>query len=65
MRRLCKKLEQGEVIQLGRHRLMCGDSSNPEDLEKLLTDTNKKETEDIDLILTDPPYLISYQSNCT
>ncbi len=27
--------QQGDVYELGRHRLMCGDSSSPEDVEKL------------------------------
>lgn len=42
--------KQGDIWQLGRHRLMCGDSTSVTDIEKLL-DGNK-----IDLVLTDPPY---------
>ena len=42
--------KQGDIWQLGRHRLMCGDSTNIDDVEKLM-DGNK-----IDLVLTDPPY---------
>jgi len=40
----------GQVYQLGRHRLMCGDATKIEDVEKL---TNGVLT---DLVLTDPPY---------
>lgn len=40
----------GEVYTLGRHRLMCGDATNQEDLDKLTGDKI------IDLVLTDPPY---------
>jgi DNA modification methylase len=44
----------GDVYQLGRHRLMCGDSTRIEDVEKLMD--GKK----ADLFLTDPPYGVSY-----
>lgn len=40
----------GEVYQLGRHRLMCGDSTKIEDVEKLM---NGKKA---DMVFTDPPY---------
>lgn len=40
----------GEVYQLGRHRLMCGDSTKIEDVEKLM-DGHKA-----DMVFTDPPY---------
>ncbi len=40
----------GEVYQLGRHKLMCGDATKIEDVEKL---TDGVLT---DLVLTDPPY---------
>ncbi len=44
------KAKLGDIYQLGRHRLMCGDSTSIEDVENLL-DGNK-----IDMVLTDPPY---------
>lgn len=44
----------GEVYQLGRHRLTCGDSTNYGDLVKLMND-NKA-----DLVFTDPPFNLSY-----
>ena len=46
----------GDVYILGEHRLLCGDSTNPEDLKRLL------EGEQIDCLLSDPPYGVSYQS---
>jgi DNA modification methylase len=47
--------KRGEVYQLGRHRLMCGDSTKIEDVEKLMD--GKK----ADMVLTDPPYGIGYK----
>lgn len=44
------KAKPGDVYLLGRHRLMCGDSTKPEDVEKLM-DGNKA-----DMVFTDPPY---------
>ena len=49
--------KRGEVYQLGRHRLMCGDSTKIEDVEKLMD--GKK----ADMVFTDPPYGYSYESN--
>ena len=42
--------QPGDVWVLGNHRLMCGDSSNPEDLDRLLNGAK------IHLCNTDPPY---------
>lgn len=47
----------GEVYQLGRHRVMCGDSTKIEDVEKLMD--GKK----ADMVFTDPPYGIGYDDN--
>lgn len=44
----------GEVYQLGRHRLMCGDSTKIEDVEKLMNGQKA------DMVFTDPPYGIEY-----
>jgi site-specific DNA-methyltransferase (adenine-specific) len=44
----------GEVYQLGRHRIMCGDSTKIEDVEKLMD--GKK----ADMLLTDPPYGMNF-----
>jgi DNA modification methylase len=46
------KAKPGDIYQLGNHRLMCGDSTKEEDVDKL---ANSKE-EIIDTVFTDPPY---------
>ena len=51
------RIKPGEVWQLGRHRLMCGDSTSEEDLAKLVGDDL------VDLIETDPPYNVDYHSS--
>lgn len=45
----------GYTYKLGRHRLMCGDSTKVEDVKKLMNDNLA------DLYLTDPPYNVSYE----
>lgn len=45
----------GDVYQLGEHRLMCGDSTVLADVQKLV------DGEEIDLLLTDPPYNVDYK----
>ena len=47
----------GQVYQLGRHRLMCGDSTNINDVEKLCGGAV------IDMLLTDPPYNVNYEGS--
>ena len=49
------KAKQGDIYRLGRHFLMCGDSTSVEDVEKL---TNGAK---IDLLITDPPYNVAYE----
>lgn len=44
----------GDVYMLGDHRLMCGDSIKPEDVEKLMAG------DVADMVFTDPPYGVSY-----
>lgn len=51
------KTKPGDIYQLGRHRLMCGDSTSIDAVEKLMAG------EKADLWLTDPPYGVAYQSN--
>lgn len=46
----------GDVWILGKHRLLCGDATNPEDV-KALMDGKKA-----NLILTDPPYNVGFES---
>lgn len=45
----------GELFELGtaKHRLICGDSTDPADLENLLDGAK------VDLLLTDPPYNVA------
>jgi len=45
----------GEVYELGEHRLLCGDARDPEQLELLLGGERAR------LLLTDPPYGVSYE----
>ncbi len=49
------KSKLGQVYQLGRHRLMCGDSTNPDDVKKLMNGVQA------DLLITDPPYNVNYE----
>ena len=44
------KAKYGDIYQLGNHRLMCGDSTNIDDVNKLMN-VNKA-----DMVFTDPPY---------
>jgi hypothetical protein len=47
----------GDVWLCGNHRVMCGDSTSIDAVDKLM---NGKKA---DMVFTDPPYGISYQSN--
>jgi DNA modification methylase len=47
----------GDLWQLGEHRVLCGDSTKAEDVDRLLGGAV------VDATITDPPYGISYQSN--
>jgi len=47
----------GDIWKLGNHRVMCGNSVDYEDVHKLM---NNKIA---DLVNTDPPYGVNYQSN--
>lgn len=48
-------VEYGDIYQLGRHRLMCGDSTSAGDMKELI------DGEKIDLYVTDPPYNVAYE----
>lgn len=48
-------VEYGDIYQLGRHRLMCGDSTSAGDMKELV------DGEKIDLYVTDPPYNVAYE----
>ena len=48
---------EGDVWVLGNHRLMCGDSTSIDAVDKLM------DGKMADMVHTDPPYGVSYQSN--
>lgn len=48
------KSKLGDIYALGNHRLMCGDSTDAEAVKALC------QNEQIDLLLTDPPYGVDY-----
>lgn len=49
-----QRASTGDIFVLGRHRLMCGDSTSKEDVQMLMGG------EIADLFLTDPPYNVDY-----
>lgn len=50
------RIVRGEVWRIGRHFLMCGDSTTAADVAKLMDGVQA------DLLITDPPYGVSYES---
>ncbi len=48
------KTRLGDIYQLGNHRLMCGDSTSIDAVEKLMNGNA------VDLIFTDPPYNVAF-----
>jgi site-specific DNA-methyltransferase (adenine-specific) len=53
------KAKYGDIYKLGNHRLMCGDSTIFNDIEKLMNGNLAN------LLLTDPPYNVNYKSKST
>ena len=49
------KSKIGNIYKLGNHYLMCGDSTNNDDVNKLMNNILA------DLIVTDPPYNVNYE----
>ena len=47
-------VQPGDVIALGSHRVLCGDSADPDALATLLDGCT------VDLLFTDPPYNVNY-----
>ena len=47
--------KKGEIYKLGKHFLMCGDSTDINDVEKLMNGAKA------DMLLTDPPYNVDYE----
>lgn len=48
------KAKLGDIYQLGRHRIMCGDSTKKEDVERLMNGQKAN------MVFTDPPYNVNY-----
>jgi DNA modification methylase len=49
----------GDIFALGKHRILCGDSTDPVSLERLMSDGEAR------LILTDPPYNVPIAGHVT
>jgi site-specific DNA-methyltransferase (adenine-specific) len=49
------KSKLGDIYQLGRHRVMCGNSLSAEDMAMLMDGSTA------DMIVTDPPYNVDYE----
>ncbi len=49
--------KQGDIWQLGKHKLICGDSTNEETYTLLMSD------EKANLVVTDPPYNVNYEGS--
>jgi len=50
----CPVTRSGDLWVLGDHRLLCGDSTKPEDFDRVLAGQR------VQLVATDPPYLVDY-----
>jgi len=50
-------VEPGQLWELGDHRLLCGDSTKKEDVDRVMGG------EKADMVFTDPPYGMSLQAN--
>ena len=51
------KAKMGDIYQLGRHRLMCGDSTKAENIDRLMDGVKA------DMVFCDAPYGYKYESN--
>ena len=51
------KTKPGDIYKLGRHRLMCGDSTSIDAVEKLVDGSL------VDILITDPPYNVAYEGS--
>lgn len=51
------KSKPGNIYQLGNHRLMCGDSTQKEDVMRLM------DNQIADMLLTDPPYNVNISNS--
>ncbi len=48
-------IQVGDIFDIGKHRLLCGDCRDPDEVGRLM------EGEQLDLVVTDPPYNVDYQ----
>ena len=46
--------KKGDLVELGLHKVLCGDAADYDDLKRLVSDAK------VDLIISDPPYLARY-----
>jgi len=51
---LTPRTKLGDLYTLGKHRLLCGDSTKKDDVERLM------EGKKADMVFTDPPYAVNY-----
>lgn len=51
------RVKPGEIWKLGDHRIMCGDSTDLEQVSELL------ENDKVEMVFTDPPYLMSFSGS--
>src|SRR3546814_4961972 len=47
----------GDVWELGKHRLVCGDATDPKSYELLMAEAQA------DMVFTDPPYNVDYANS--
>lgn len=54
--KLTPYVQLGDIWTLGRHRMMCGDSTDPDTVDLLMDGVKAN------LVVTDPPYNVAYES---
>ncbi|MGV2516464.1 UNVERIFIED_CONTAM: DNA modification methylase, partial [Bacillus subtilis] len=50
-------VQRGDIWTIGRHRLVCGDATNADDVAVLM------DGKSANLVLTDPPYNVAFESS--